>query len=65
MEEIKSKFLNKNKDKYISYKEENKRKLNILLNDVEFIENNNYLLRLLKKVRWYPIKMIYLTVKEQ
>ena len=49
MEEIKSKFLNKNKDKYISFKEENKRKLNILLNDVEFIENNNYLLRLLKK----------------
>ena len=56
MEEIKSKFLNKNKDKYISFKEENKRKLNILLNDVEFIENNNYLLRLLKKSEMVPDK---------
>jgi hypothetical protein len=56
MEEIKSKFLNKNKDKYFSFKEENKRKLNILLNDVEFIENNNYLLRLLKKSEMVPDK---------
>ena len=38
-------------------KEENKRLLNKLLNDDEFIENNNYLLRLFKKSENLPDKV--------
>ena len=57
MEQIIEKITDKNNNKNsFSFKEEKKKKLNKLLNDVEFIENNNYLLRLLKKSDMLPNK---------
>ena len=56
MEEKNIKLTNKNNTKLYSLKEENQLKLNKLLNDNEFLENNNYILRLLKKSHMLPEK---------
>ena len=42
--------------KYSLFQKENKRKFNLLLNDNLFLENNNYILRLLKKSQNLPHK---------
>ena len=54
--EEKNILTNKNNNRLYSFKEENKLKLNKLLNDNEFLENNNYILRLLKKSEMLPEK---------
>ena len=53
---------NSNKNKKLnSFQEENKKKFNKLLNDEGFLENNNYLLRLLKKSKLLPDKYELMT----
>ena len=54
MDENKGKLTIKKNIKLFSFQEENKKKLNKLLNDYDFIDNNNYLLRLLRKSKMLP-----------